>query len=210
MLIITDCPVYIIDTGLANIGSVARMIQKIGGVPQICKDPSEIGLHGKIVLPGVGHFDHGMEALNKHGFDAVFWNDIIKKDVPVLGICLGMQLLCRYSEEGTSRGLGLIEADVKKFKFEQDANLKVPHMGWNIVEQGSVNELIPQSDVEQRFYFVHTYKVIPDSDEMVIGWTNYGGRFCAAFQQNKIYGVQFHPEKSHRFGMELFGRFLNL
>lgn len=206
----TDSPVYIVDTGLANIGSVARMIQRIGGVAQICKDPAEIGQEGKIILPGVGHYDHGMEALIKYGFDTEFWNEVIKRDVPVLGICLGMQLLCRSSEEGTSRGLGLIEADVKKFRFVQEENLKVPHMGWNIVESVIDNPLIPHTDKEQRFYFVHTYKVVPDSSEVVIGWANYGGKFCAAFQQKNIYGVQFHPEKSHLFGMELFKRFLNL
>lgn len=206
----TDSPVYVVDTGLANIGSVVRMIQRIGGVAHICKDPAEIGLHGKIILPGVGHYDHGMEALHNHGFDSKFWNEVIKANVPVLGICLGMQLLCRSSEEGTSLGLGLIEADVKKFRFAKEENLKVPHMGWNIVEAGTNNALIPNTDIEQRFYFVHTYKVVPDNADIVIGWANYGGKFCAAFQQQNIYGVQFHPEKSHFFGMELFRRFLNL
>lgn len=206
----TNSPVYIIDTGLANIGSVARMIQKIGGAAHICNNPNAIGSNGKIVLPGVGHYDHGMEALNKHGFDAEFWDEVIKRDVPVLGICLGMQLLCRSSEEGTSDGLGLIKADVKKFRFAQEENLKVPHMGWNIVEPGVENPLIPNLETEQRFYFVHTYKVVPDDDNIVIGWANYGGVFCAAFQQKNIFGAQFHPEKSHQFGIELFSRFIAL
>jgi glutamine amidotransferase len=206
----TNSPVYIVDTGLANIGSVARMIQRIGGVAHICKNPGEIAQHGKIILPGVGHFDHGMEALHQHGFNESFWQDVIQKEMPVLGICLGMQLLCRSSEEGTSKGLGLIEADVKKFRFTQEENLKVPHMGWNTVVPGVENTLIPQSEIEQRFYFVHTYKVVPDNDQIVIGWANYGGTFCAAFKQNNVCGVQFHPEKSHQFGIELFKRLIAL
>jgi glutamine amidotransferase len=210
MINMTESPVYIVDTGLANIGSVARMIQKVGGVSHICKNPDEINREGKVILPGVGHFDHGMEALHAHGFDHSFWNGLIQSNTPVMGICLGMQLLCRSSEEGTSTGLGLIPADVKKFRFDQDVNLKVPHMGWNIVEPGVENPLLPFREVEQRFYFVHTYKVVPDSDDIVIGRANYGGYFCAAFQSKNIYGVQFHPEKSHQYGMELFKRFLKL
>lgn len=206
----SNIPISIIDTGLGNIGSVSRMIQRVGGEPHLCRNPDSIVPNSKIILPGVGHYDHGIASLLDHGFDYDFWKDIAARGNYILGICLGMQLLCRSSEEGTTKGLGLIEADVKKFRYTQDENLKVPHMGWNIVVPGTNNVLIPQSETEQRFYFVHTYKVVPDNDQIVIGWANYGGTFCAAFKQKNVCGVQFHPEKSHQFGIELFKRFIAL
>jgi glutamine amidotransferase len=203
-------PLNIIDTGLSNIGSVVRMIEKVGGVANVCNNPFEVDLRGKVILPGVGHFDKGIESLIDNGFDHDFWNEVIVKNTPVLGICLGMQLLCRSSEEGARPGLGLIPAVVKKIEFERDVNLKVPHMGWNIVKCVVDNSLLSQINNDQRFYFVHSYKVVPDSDDIVIGHSNYGGYFCAAFQSRNIYGVQFHPEKSHKFGMDLFKRFMKL
>jgi len=184
------------------------MIKKVGATPLLCHEPKDFPLGSKIILPGVGHFDQGIASLFDRGFDNNFWEILVNKGHYLLGICLGMQLLCRSSEEGTSKGLGLIEADVKKIEFTQEENLKVPHMGWNIVSPGVENPLIPNSEAEQRFYFVHTYKVVPDNDNIVIGWANYGGVFCAAFQQNNIFGAQFHPEKSHQFGIELFKRFI--
>ena len=123
---------------------------------------------------------------------------------------LGMQMLCRSSEEGTLKGLCLVEAEVKKIRFTHEQKLKVPHMGWNNVRQGSQNPLITDGKMEQRFYFVHTYKVVADRPEIIIGVTNYGGDFCAAFRSNNIFGVQFHPEKSHKFGIELLKHFINL
>jgi glutamine amidotransferase len=152
----SDSVISIINTGLGNIGSVARMIQKVGGVANICTSPEEVNREGKVILPGVGHFDHGMEALRSHGFDQLFWDGLIQTNTPVMGICLGMQLLCRSSEEGTNSGLGLIPADVMKFRFDQEVNLKVPHMGWNIVEPGVQNPLLFDTGLERRFYFVHT------------------------------------------------------
>lgn len=202
--------ISIIDTGLGNIGSVSRMIQKVGGEPVLCSEPEAIIANSKIILPGVGHFDHGIKSLLDHGFDYAFWSETASKGNYILGICLGMQLLCRSSEEGSAKGLGLIEAEVKKFKFKVEDNLKVPHMGWNIVDTDLSNPLLPVTNNEERFYFVHTYKVVPDDKDIVIGWANYGGRFCAAFQSKNIFGVQFHPEKSHQFGINLFRRFIEL
>jgi glutamine amidotransferase len=127
-----------------------------------------------------------------------------------MGICLGMQLLCLESEEGECSGLGLINAVVKKFVFPAGRNLKVPHMGWNVVSSTRENALLPNGTEVQRFYFVHSYKVVAANSEIVIGTANYGGDFCAAFQKDNIFGVQFHPEKSHRFGMALMKRFVEL
>ena len=206
----SNVPISIVDTGLGNIGSVSRMIQRIGGDPHVCSSPDAIIPGSKIVLPGVGHYDHGVASLLNHGFDFSFWNEIASQGNYILGICLGMQLLCRSSEEGAAKGLGLVAAEVKKFRFTADQNLKVPHMGWNAVKPATLNPLLPESDKEQRFYFVHTYQVVPDKPDIKIGTANYGGEFCAAFKSNNIYGVQFHPEKSHQFGIELFKRFIEL
>lgn len=202
--------ISIIDIGIGNIGSVVRMIRRVGGDPHLCREPDSIIPGSKIILPGVGHFDYGISSLINHGFDYDFWKERTDQGSYILGICLGMQLLCRSSEEGTARGLGIIDADVRKFRFAQGENFKVPHMGWNIVSSGVENQIIPNLSTEQRYYFVHTFKVVPDDDNIVIGWSNYGGVFCAAFQKNKTFGVQFHPEKSHQFGIELFKRFIDL
>ena len=164
----------------------------------------------KLILPGVGHFDHGIHAIRNMGINAEFLDDMLSCNGMILGICLGMQLLCRGSEEGSEPGLGLIDADVKKFRFSADDKMKVPHMGWNVVRTGTSNPLIPHTEEGQRFYFVHSYKVVPDDPSVVIGTANYGGEFCAAFQQGNVFGVQFHPEKSHRFGMALMKRFVEL
>ena len=206
----SNIPISIIDTGLGNIGSVARMIQRVGGLPHLCNRPETIVPGSKIILPGVGHFDHGIASLLDHGFDYSFWKNMAADGSYILGICLGMQLLCRSSEEGTAKGLGLVNAEVKKFRFTEVQNLKVPHMGWNTVRAGIPNPLIADGEKEQRFYFVHTYKVVADIPEITIGIANYGGDFCAAFRSKNIFGVQFHPEKSHQFGIDLFKRFVQL
>lgn len=202
--------ITIIDTGLGNIGSVARMIHRIGGNPHICSNPKDIVPQRKIILPGVGHYDHGISSLIQHGFDQTFWKAIAEQGNYIMGICLGMQLLCNSSEEGSSNGLGLVDADVKKFRFSPDQNLKAPHMGWNVVKTIAANSIIPKSEQEERFYFVHNFYVVPNQEDITIGVTNYGGDFCCAFKHRNIIGVQFHPEKSHQFGMSLFKRFLEL
>lgn len=202
--------IVIIDVGLGNIGSIERMLQKVGSRSILVKKPDDLLGSEKVILPGVGHFDEGMKQLQKTGFAQALVKLISIKNVRVMGICLGMQMLCRGSEEGSVPGLGLIDADVKRFRFSENNKLKVPHMGWNIVSTARPNHLFPVSTEEQRFYFVHSYKVVPDNLTITTGTANYGGEFCAAFQQQNIFGVQFHPEKSHRFGMELMRRFVEL
>jgi len=202
--------VGVIDIGLGNIASIVRIIEKVGGKATMINQTSQLKNINKIVLPGVGHFDEGMKKLKDSGLAEMIVELAVQRHIQVIGICLGMQLLCRGSEEGRMSGLGLIDADVKRFRFSKELKLKVPHMGWNIVSQNKPNPLLPVSDYEQRFYFVHSYKVVPDQSEVTIGSTNYGGNFCAAFQKDMIFGVQFHPEKSHRFGMALMRRFVEL
>ncbi|KZR84999.1 imidazole glycerol phosphate synthase subunit HisH [Synechococcus sp. MIT S9504] len=206
----TSKSIAVIDVGLGNIGSIERMIQKVGGKAVTLQTPSQLQDYSKILLPGVGHFDEGITRLTDIGFTQTIINLVNSKNIYILGICLGMQMLCRRSEEGQLPGLGLIDADVKKFQFPARSCLKVPHMGWNVVNSTVPNLLLPLSEIEQRFYFVHSYRVVPDHFSDVIGTSNHGDSFCAAFQKKRIYGVQFHPEKSHRFGMELMHRYINL
>ena len=145
--------------------------------------------------------------MQKTGFAQALVELIREKNVQMMGICLGMQVLCRSSEEGTVSGLGLIDADVRRFQYNK---LKIPHMGWNVVSSERANPLLPPNSEEERFYFVHSYKVVPDDTTITIGSADYGGEFCAAFQRGNVFGVQFHPEKSHRFGMKLMRRFVEL
>lgn len=201
--------ISVVNLDIGNIASVVHMLNKLGEDSCIVTKPDQIKTN-KIIIPGVGHFDEGLRRFHSLGMSAAITSLVNVNAVQILGICLGMQLLCRTSEEGDLRGLGLVDADVKKFRFSSESKLKVPHMGWNVVSAPKANPLLPVTNEEQRFYFVHSYKVVPDDPAITIGTANYGGEFCAAFQQGNVFGVQFHPEKSHRFGMELLRRFVEL
>lgn len=195
--------IVIIDIGVGNVGSMLNMLRKVGVEGCISSDPDEINNSTALILPGVGAFDHVVEALNRSNLKEVIENKVLKEKVPFLGVCVGMQLLFEKSEEGTLAGLGWIPGEVKKFQLQ---NLKVPHMGWNIVRTTQENSLLPITEEEQRFYFVHSYHAHCDK-EYAIGTSQYGYDFVCAVKRDNIFGVQFHPEKSHRFGMELFKRF---
>ena len=200
----------VIDYGINNSSSVVRMIQKVGGNVRLGTKPHDLLEASKIVLPGVGHFDEGMKLLNESGFSESIKECVLNKKIPVLGICLGMQLLCECSEEGTQKGLGLVPAEVLHLEDSSREELKIPHMGWNTLEITRPNPLIQESPEEQRFYFVHSYYVQPRSDELCIARTLYGTKFCSALNSENIFGVQFHPEKSHRFGISLMRKFVGL
>ena len=200
----------VIDYGINNSSSVVRMIQKVGGNVRLGTKPQHLQEASKIVLPGVGHFDEGMKLLNESGFSESIKDCVLNKKIPLLGICLGMQLLCECSEEGTQKGLGLVPAEVLHLEDSSREELKIPHMGWNTLEITRPNPLIQESPEEQRFYFVHSYYVQPKSDELCIARTLYGTKFCSALNSENIFGVQFHPEKSHRFGISLMRKFVEL
>lgn len=202
--------VGIVNVGFGNVSSIRRMLERAGVSSVSVSSPKEFINLDALILPGVGNFDVGMNLLRKGSLIERLKKIVCEDKVPILGICLGMQLLCRNSEEGSSPGLGLIDADVRKFRFRYDERFMVPHMGWNDVRSESHNPLIPFTNEDQRFYFVHSYRVVPDDPRIVIGTANYGGEFCAAYQKDNIFGVQFHPEKSHRFGMELMKRFVQV
>ena len=200
--------VTIIDCGIGNIKSVQRMFQAADGDAEIVSDPGGLADARRIVLPGVGAFDAGMSALGE-GWIEPLNRLVLEKGVLALGICLGMQLLCRKSEEGVLPGLGWIAADVKLLDTGGDPKLKIPHMGWSVVTPARENPLIP-SDEEQRFYHVHKYRAVCDREQDVLATATYGTTFTTAVQRDNIWGAQFHPEKSHRFGMALMRRFLAL
>ena len=202
--------ILILNCGTGNFLSIAKMISAAGGKSFFGHTQNDIDNASKIILPGVGNFNNGMKAIETAGIREKIIHRANYENIPILGICLGMHLLCRSSEEGSLSGLGLIEANVKKFSFVKNQVLKLPHMGWNIVKPMKSNFLLPTLSEEQRFYFVHSYKVILDDPNVSAGSTDYGGEFCSIFQKNNIFGVQFHPEKSHKFGLSLMKRFVEL
>lgn len=203
--------IQIIDYGAGNIASVANMIDYVGGTPEIVNSPEQLECGVKILLPGVGAFDYGMSCLEQGKWLPVLEKCVKTERIPTLGICLGMQLMCKASSEGHRPGLGWIDANVHRFAFVSETGLKVPHMGWNRVSITRPDQLVSDDlDTEKRFYFVHSYYVRCERDEDVILKCHHGHDFVAGFHRGNIWGLQFHPEKSHKFGMEVFRRFLEV
>lgn len=198
--------VGIIDYGLGNLGSIQNMIKAIGEKSVISSKPEELDKCDRYILPGVGAFDAGMSKLNESGLVDYIKSKATNEKRPILGICLGMQLLGRRSEEGNLPGLGLIPFDNIRFRLD-DTDLKIPHMGWDIVDIKQDNPLITGLTGTQRYYFVHSYHAKCDSEENVLMTCDYGYEFAASVVKGNIMGVQFHPEKSHDFGMALLRNF---
>lgn len=204
--------IAIINYGLGNLGSISNMLRVLGQKTVITSDSEIIRKADRIILPGVGSFDAGMEQLENRELIPV-----IKKEAadgkPILGICLGMQLLGRKSEEGEKTGLGLIPFDNVRFDFDGideslKQQLKIPHMGWDIVEMKQNRPLVQGIEGTQRYYFVHSYHAVCDAPENVLMTCDYGYEFAAAVCKDNVYGVQFHPEKSHDFGMRILENFV--
>lgn len=201
--------IVIIDYGLGNSMSVINMLKRLNQEACISNQKEVIQNASKLILPGVGHFKRGMENLEQRGLDKILNEEVLVKKKPILGICLGMQLMTKHSEEGDTKGLGWVDAETIKFENSQNKNLKIPHMGWNSVLVTKNNGLINKDEL-QRFYFVHSYYVRCENEEDVLGTTDYITNFTSAFSDNNIYGVQFHPEKSHLFGLKLLENFSKL
>jgi glutamine amidotransferase len=201
--------IAIINYGLGNLNSISNMMKKIGANASVISSPDCLHDVSKIILPGVGAFNYGMDGLMNGGWVEPLNKYIFGNGIPVLGICLGMQLMCNYSEEGNIPGLSWINASVKKFVFDSNSNLKIPHMGWNTIKIKNENSLL-KTDEEQRYYFVHSYYVECNDGSDTIAVSNHGFDFTAAFGKRNIYGVQFHPEKSHKYGMVVLKNFIEL
>ena len=198
----------IIETGTANIGSVVNMCRRLGDNPVVSGDPGTVATADKLLLPGVGAFDAGMAGLHGAGLVEVV-RLCVDEGVAVLGICLGMHLLFDSSEEGVETGLGLIPGVVKRLPVDSPVGLvRVPHMGWSRLECCRPHGLTEGIGEEARFYFVHSYAVVPEHDSDIIGVSTHGSRFVSAVARQNVLGVQFHPEKSHRYGKILLGNFL--
>lgn len=197
--------ITIIDYGLGNLVSVKNMLKKVGAESVITDKISEIEKAKKMILPGVGAFDNGMTLIKQKGLLGILNKKATEEKIPVLGICLGMQLLTGSSEEGVEKGLGWVDAQTIKFNFS-DKTLKIPHMGWSYINVKKENALIRRED-KHRFYFVHSYYVKCNDTDDIVASCNYGNEFTCIFNHENIYGAQFHPEKSLKFGMELLANF---
>lgn len=200
--------ITIIDYGLGNLASILNMIKKVGGSAKLSSNSQDIDQATKLILPGVGHFAAGMQNLKASGLDTVLKKKTERDAVPLLGICLGMQLLTSHSEEGDVEGLGFIPARTRRFNFTPPHTLKVPHMGWSDVQPKN-HPLFEGINETPRYYFVHSYYASCDSPENSIATCHYGQTFDCAIGKENIMGVQFHPEKSHRFGMQIFKNFIS-
>lgn len=197
----------IVDYGMGNLGSIKNMLKKLGYASIITSDVEIIKSATRLIFPGVGSFDYGMIQIKELGLVDILTHKVLIEKIPVLGICLGMQLMTSKSEEGVLKGLGWIKGKVCKFVSK---SFKIPHMGWNTIHICKKNCLFDEMGDEKRFYFAHSYYVQCEDIEDVLTTTQYAVEFVSSFQKNNIYGVQFHPEKSHKFGMQVLKNFMEI
>lgn len=203
--------IAIVDYGVGNLKSIQNMLRKLGIASQITSDPGALDSASKLILPGVGAFAHGMERLRSLGFEEPLRRRVVDDGIPILGICLGMQLFSRGSAEGDVPGLGLLPAETVEFdptRFQQYH--RIPHMGWSDITLPRASRLFQGVEPQPRFYFVHSYHVACDDPAVVSAWASHGHPFVAALERGNIAGVQFHPEKSHRYGMALLKNFADV
>lgn len=205
-------PTVVVDYGVSNVQSVINMCRKAGAeiVPATTAD--DIDRAGKVILPGVGAFDRGMARIREMNLESALRRAALERRIPVLGLCLGMQLLTQSSEEGQASGLGWIAARTRRFDAAAlaRASLKVPHMGWNRVTPAKADPLIDALPADPKFYFVHSYFVDCDDPSDVLLWADHGVRFAAGVRRDNLWGMQFHPEKSHKYGLALMRAFVSL
>jgi glutamine amidotransferase len=200
----------IIDYGVGNLGAIPNMLDRLGEATAITSDPDVIQSADRLILPGVGAFGAGMASLRERGLLAVLLTQIRERRIPTLGLCLGMQLLFEDSEEADTPGLAILEGHVVRFRGTgADRELPVPHMGWRELRIARNIPLLQGLGDDARFYFAHSYHVEPDHEDVVVATADYRYEFAAVIQHENITGAQFHPEKSHRFGLQLLANFVN-
>lgn len=201
--------ITIVDYGIGNVGSVLNMVRKVGGVATATSRREDVMSASHLILPGVGAFDYGVQQLKRLDlFSALV--EKARSGTPLLGICLGMQLLGVRSEEGVLEGLRLIDATFRRFSCESERPLPIPHVGWREVRVIKDNPLIGNDEKTPRFYFTHSYHAVCADEQDVLATAEYGYVFTAAYCRGNVFGVQFHPEKSHRFGMVVIKNFLSI
>ena len=200
--------IVVVDYGVGNLGSIVNMFKKVGAKAVASSDPAVIQSAEKLILPGVGAFDAAIRKFHENGLVSVVGELVLEKKIPVLGLCVGLQIMTQGSEEGQLAGLGWFDAETIRFKFDAEhAHLKVPHMGWNTAQVCREHPLVADWDEESRFYFVHSFHVVAKDMDAVLAKTDYGVTIHSILGRENIMGVQFHPEKSHRFGMRLLKNF---
>jgi len=203
--------ITIVDYGVGNLGSIANMLKKVGTKAEASSNLDVLRKADKLILPGVGAFDAGMRKLRESGLIPVLNELVLEKKIPVLGLCLGMQLMTQKSEEGTEAGLGWFDAETVRFHFPpEQAHLKIPHMGWNTIASRHSHPLFTDFEEEARFYFVHSYHIVCHDKDITLAETDYGYSFPSILRKDNIMGAQFHPEKSHKFGKKLLRNFTEL
>ena len=201
----------IINYGSGNVQAIANIYNRTNFSYKIIETPDQLKFVDKLILPGVGDFDETIKVLDSSGLRNALNEEVLVKKKPVLGICVGMQILCNDSEEGSQKGLGWINGNVKKFDILKIKDKPfIPHMGWNNVEPQINHDLFKKIDIQLGFYFVHSYYFQPFSSSNILGTTFYGEEFTSAVFNNNIFGVQFHPEKSHSNGIQLLSNFASI
>jgi len=203
-------PIIIIDYGMGNLRSVQKKIQRVGSEAEITADIDTIVQANKLILPGVGHFSNGVKKLKEKGIWNVLNKKVLVQRTPVLGICLGMQLMATRSEEGDDEGLGWFDADIIKFIVEDQLKYKVPHMGWNNAAVNKESVLFQGIAEDSMFYFVHSYHIKCNDEQDILTTTEYEYPFTSSIQKGNIFGTQFHPEKSHDSGEIVLRNFINI
>lgn len=202
--------IIIIDYGMGNLRSVQKKLIRVGASVEISSDPQSISMANKLILPGVGHFANGVKKLHEYKIWDALNEAVLVNKTPILGICLGLQLMAKHSEEGNVSGLGWFDADIIKFKVQDRLKYKVPHMGWNNALGNKQSNLFNGISEEAMFYFVHSYHIKCNCVSDILTTTEYEYSFTSSIQKENIYGTQFHPEKSHDWGELLFKNFANL
>lgn len=202
--------ILIVDYGMGNLSSVSKKLKRLGVEALISSDKSEIQNAQKLILPGVGHFSKAVENIKNLGLWDVLNYRVLNDKIPILGICLGMQLMAKYSEEGNCEGFGWFDANVIKFRIENTLKYKIPHMGWNQIKNLKQSSLTKGLQADSEFYFVHSFHFQCNNEEDVLNETDYAYPFVSAVEKGNIYGVQYHPEKSHDSGEIMLNNFINL
>ena len=198
----------ILDYGLGNIRAFENIYKLLGKQIKIIKDPKHFDYVDKLILPGVGAFDWALEKLDKSGLKDYLIKNVMDYKKPILGVCVGMQIMATYSDEGNKKGLNWIPGHVRKFRITDTKLTPLPQIGWNKVSMSE--NLISKGLENSKFYFLHSFYYVPEDDRHIFSKTSYGEEFASGVNHENIYGVQFHPEKSHDFGIKLLKNFSDL